>query len=232
MSISGFFERMMRIRNPHFALSENITTYVFISFILHLICCKIRGVLYPLLKGRLQFCLFLESSVSLRFIHNIKFGKYCLIEKGCILSAPVSDSLTIGDGSKISAYSSIHVSKNFQNLTGFIRIGKGVGIGEYANLGGAGGLTIGNDCIVGAYFSCHPENHNFSDHDQLIKHQGVTHKGIKIGDNCWIGAKVTILDGAQVGNGCVIAAGAVVKDIFPDHSLIAGVPAKLIRKIE
>ena len=64
----------------------------------------------------------------------------------------------------------------------------------------------------------------------MIKHQGVSRKGIVIGDNCWIGAKVTILDGVRIGNSCVIAAGAVVKGEFPDHCVIAGVPARVIRK--
>ena len=139
-------------------------------------------------------------------------------------------SLCIGDSVKISAYSTIHVSKNLQDITGHIKIGNEVGIGEFANLGGAGGLEIGHNCIIGAYFSCHPENHNFENHDKLIKHQGVSRKGIVIGDNCWIGAKVTILDGVRIGNSCVIAAGAVVKGEFPDHCVIAGVPARVIRK--
>ena len=52
---------------------------------------------------------------------------------------------------------------------------------------------------------------------------------LKVGCNCWIGAKVTILDGARVGNGCIIAAGAVVRGEFPDNVIIGGVPAKIIK---
>ena len=54
---------------------------------------------------------------------------------------------------------------------------------------------------------------------------------LEIGVNCWIGAKVTILDGVSIGEGCVIAAGAVVKEDIPPHSLVAGVPARLIRRL-
>ena len=75
----------------------------------------------------------------------------------------------------------------------------------------------------------HSENHVFSDADKTIREQGVSHKGIKIGSNCWIGAKVTILDGAVVGDGCVIAAGAVVRGTFPENCVIGGVPARILK---
>lgn len=230
MCVSCLFEKMMRLRNPHFILSKNITIYTLWQFIMHLLFCKIRGCIYALLRGKGGWSLFLEKNVTLYYFRNMKLGKMILIEKGTIISAMAPQSLYIGNNVKISAYSTIHVSKNFQDVTGSIKIGDGVGIGEFANLGGAGGLVIGNDCIIGAYFSCHPENHIYNDPSKLIKHQGVLRKGIIIGDNCWIGAKVTILDGAKVGSSCVIAAGAVVKGEFPDHCVIAGIPAKIIRK--
>ena len=89
-------------------------------------------------------------------------------------------------------------------------------------------MTIGDDTITGAYLSIHPENHNFDDISSAIRLQGVTRKGISIGKNCWIGAKVTILDGANIGDGCVIAAGAVVNQSFSDNQIIGGIPAKVI----
>ena len=104
-------------------------------------------------------------------------------------------------------------------------------LGEFAYLGGAGGLEIGNDCVIGQYFSCHPENHQFEDSSKLIRLQGTTRKGIKIGNNCWIGAKVTILDGVTIGDNCVIAAGAVVTKSMPAGRLIGGVPAKVLKAI-
>ncbi len=56
-------------------------------------------------------------------------------------------------------------------------------------------------------------------------------KFIKIGDGCFLGAQVIILHGVELGKGCVVAAGSLVKDSFPDYSLIAGVPAKLMKKL-
>lgn len=55
-------------------------------------------------------------------------------------------------------------------------------------------------------------------------------RGVTIGSDVWIGDNCTFLDGAHVGNGCVVAAGAVVKGQFEDYSIIGGVPAKVIKK--
>ena len=108
-------------------------------------------------------------------------------------------------------------------------VGDNVGLGTHGFWGCAGGIEIGSDVIFGNYVSLHSENHNFKDLIKPIRLQGVNHKGIKIGSNCWIGSKVTILDGATIGNGCIIAAGAVLKGIFPDNVIIGGVPARILK---
>jgi acetyltransferase-like isoleucine patch superfamily enzyme len=136
--------------------------------------------------------------------------------------------ITIGDNVSIGSDSKVIVSTSLNNIGIGITIEDNVGIGEFAYLGGAGGLSIGSDCIIGQYFSCHPENHNFNDQTKLIREQGVTRKGITIHPNCWIGSKVTILDGVEIGANSVIAAGAVVTKSLPENSIIAGVPAKKI----
>ena len=136
----------------------------------------------------------------------------------------------LGNNVRVGAFSQVVASTSFNQIGEFIRIGNNVGIGEFAYLGGGGGLEIGDDCIIGQYFSCHPENHNYAKPDELIRHQGVERKGIKIGKNCWIGSKVTILDGVTIGDNCVIAAGAVVTKSMPSNSVIGGVPARVLRK--
>jgi acetyltransferase-like isoleucine patch superfamily enzyme len=131
----------------------------------------------------------------------------------------------------IGAYSRIIISTSFNNMGKYIVIGNNVGMGEFAYLGGGGGLKIGDDCIIGQYLSCHPENHIYTDALKPIREQGVTRKGIEIGKNCWIGSKVTITDGVIIGDNCIIAAGAVVTKSMPPNSLIGGVPAKVIRAV-
>jgi len=142
------------------------------------------------------------------------------------------EGIELGRNFKLGAFSHMVASGTLSELGQGIIIGDNVGISEFAYLGGAGGLRIGSDVIVGQYFSTHPENHIFADPNVPIRMQGVTRKGIEIGSDCWIGAKVTVLDGVTLGRGCVVAAGSVVIGSFPDYSIIGGVPARVLKMRE
>lgn len=158
-------------------------------------------------------------------------GGVVRIEEHCLVDCAANDGIYLGRNFKLGAHSRLIASGTLSDLGIGIRIGDNVGIGEFAYIGGAGGVTIGADTIVGQYFSVHPENHNFEDRNRPIREQGVTRTGIEIGESCWIGAKVTVTDGVKVGRHCVIAAGSVVTRSFPDYAVIGGVPARLIRAI-
>jgi len=96
-------------------------------------------------------------------------------------------------------------------------------------VGCQGGVNIGENVIMGPRVNIHSENHNFEDINIPIKDQGVSRKGININNNCWVGAGVIFLDGVTIGEGCVIAAGSVVNKSFPKNSIIAGVPARILK---
>lgn len=117
-----------------------------------------------------------------------------------------------------------------QEATGFLQIGENCLLQPYAMMNAAGaGITIGNHVICGQMVSIHAGHHVFSDPARLIREQGTTHKGVVIEDDCWIGAKVTILDGVTIGRGSVIGAGAVVTSSLPPLSVAAGNPARILR---
>ena len=224
-SIISYFGKL---KNPKFQLSQNVSTAILFSFL----CDKMWGVFRGL---RLVFhfknpkLIMLGRNVTLRGIKFLKLGKSIQIGNNVTIIAYGNEGLSIGNYVWIGAHSSIKVSFSFNDFGDHITIGNNVGIGEYAHLGGAGGLTIGDDCIIGPYFSCHPENHNFYSEDALIRLQGVNRKGINIGKNCWIGAKVTILDGVSIGENCIIAAGAVVTKSMPSNAVLGGLPARVIQ---
>lgn len=223
----GIITAVARKKNPAFRFDDAVSTGTILSFTFIKFIAWIRG-LRLLFHFRLPRLLFLGRGVKFFNLRNINFGNMVQVGDNVYMSGLGKQGLYIGDHVWIGSHSSIKVSFSLNNLGEHIVIGHHVGIGEYAHLGGAGGLTIGNDCIIGSYFSCHPENHHF-DGDELIRLQGTSRSGIKIGNNCWIGAKVTVLDGVSIGDNCVIAAGAVVNKSIPANSIAAGVPAKVIR---
>ena len=74
-------------------------------------------------------------------------------------------------------------------------------------------------------------NHNFDDANKRIDEQGVSTSQTVIDDDVWIGANAVILSGVTISTHSVVAAGAVVTKDVPPHSLVAGVPANIIKKI-
>ncbi|MCU0430083.1 MAG: acyltransferase [Cytophagaceae bacterium] len=221
---------IIRIKNPGFHFDEKISFSILIELFLIRFQALLRGTKL-LLRGKYFTLLMLGESVKFNYVSGIRLGKMVSIGDYSFLSGLGTDGLRIGDHSSIGAFSRLICSSNFQRLGIGIRIGKHVGIGEYAFIGGAGGVSIGDECIIGQYLSCHPENHEYQNLKVPIRLQGCTRKGITIGPNCWIGAKVTILDGVEIGQHCVIAAGSVVTKSFPSYSVIGGVPARILRSL-
>jgi len=120
-----------------------------------------------------------------------------------------------------------------------------ISIGEGFYLMKRGGLVLGNRCA----FGCHVQiyNHapitignNFLGASNLILNSGLHEavtlqpeaRAINIGDRVWTGLRVTILGGVNIGSDVVIGAGSLVNRDIPSGSVAAGVPAKVIRKIE
>lgn len=175
---------------------------------------------------------FIGSRTKILNSGNVIFGKSVTIDKHCLLDGFSSEKIILGDCVKIGAFSKLTSTSHFSKYGKGLKMGNNSAIGDYTHFGAAGGIEIGNDVIMGSYISFHSENHNFTDKSKLIREQGVTSKGIKLGNNIWVGAKVTFLDGCIVGDNSVVAAGAVVNGTFPDNVVIGGVPAKILKNIE
>ena len=217
-------------KNSSFKFDKNISSNIIILFTLKKVLALLRSIkLFRITK--LKKKVFLGKSVELFNKKNMIIGNNVNIGDFVKLYALGKEPLTIGDNVNIGSFSQIVISTTFNDLGKYIKIGNNVGIGEFSYIGGAGGVSIDNDTIIGQYFSIHPENHIYTNNNLLIREQGVSRKGVQVGSNCWIGAKVTLLDGVTVGNNCIIAAGAVVTKSIPDSVLVGGVPAKIIKEL-
>lgn len=117
---------------------------------------------------------------------------------------------------------------------GKIKIGKNFSCNTYCHINASVGGTIffGNDVLVGPNVIVRTANHNFQNVNKAINQQGHNYSDIRIANNVWIGANCIILSGLEIGEGAVIAAGAVVNKSVEPYSIVGGVPAKFLKKIK
>jgi len=110
-----------------------------------------------------------------------------------------------------------------KNLT----IGKNVFFNSGCTIQDHGGVTIGDSTLIGHNVVLATLNHNMNP-----EHRGdIIAAPIKIGRNVWIGSNATVLSGVTIGDGAVIAAGAVVTKNVPENTVVAGVPAKIVKSV-
>jgi acetyltransferase-like isoleucine patch superfamily enzyme len=188
---------------------------------------KFRGFLSGVKYEKIPF---IGKGVTIKASYKFRSGKGLTIGNYCYIDAISADGINVGHNVSIGRNTIIECTGNLQHLGRGLKVGNNVGLGTDNYYGCAGGVEIGDDTIVGNFVSFHSENHVHTDLTKPIRLQGVTHQGIRIGKNCWIGAKVTILDGATLGDGCIIAAGAVLTaGYYENNGIYGGVPAKLIK---
>lgn len=189
----------------------------------------VRAILYRLIL-HMDGIAAIESGVRLRFTDHIRLGRHVYLDQGVYLHA-CPDGIEIGDNSLVMHGAILHVY-NFRNLPhAFIRIGKDCLIGERSILRGQGGITIGDRVYTAPLVQILAVNHVFEDPNRPFIEQGITTEGIHVEDDVWIGAGAIITDGVRIGKGAVIAAGAVVTEDVPSHTVVGGVPARVLHKV-
>jgi acetyltransferase-like isoleucine patch superfamily enzyme len=109
-----------------------------------------------------------------------------------------------------------------------LKLGRNVGISPHSQFNAAGGIEIGDDTLVGPGCTFWSVNHRFDDTRVPIRLQGYDAQEIVVGRDCWIAARAIVLPGVHIGDGSVVAAGAVVNRTCAPRSILAGVPAKVI----
>lgn len=190
----------------------------------------VRGMLWSLLRLRRPRALLLGRHVQfvqaarLRNGHGVALGAFGYIDCSAEEGLNLADRVTIRERAWIQSRSGLN--KRAAGLW----IGERSYIGPNAVIGLGGPVRIGADVQIGAGFTLTAEAHVADAHGSFTGGE-VSRVGVRIGDNCWFGNNVSVLDGVTIGEGCIIGAGSIVTRSIPAHSVAYGAPAKVTRTL-
>ena len=179
-----------------------------------------RKLIYNLAFGT-QFKYF-GKNCCLEISGDVKIGKQVyigdqvslIVEKGAALH--IADHSFIGESCYIKCFG------------GQIEIGRDVSINSKSFINGCGGVTIGDNTRIGTQSIIIASNHKFDDPNVLVK-DAITKQGVQLGENIWLSARVTVLDGVQIANDTVIGACSLVTKPLTESGVYVGVPAKKMK---
>lgn len=211
-------------------LDENIPVFYIFKLCIKYGLMYLRGFIFCVFRLRKFKKLFKSSNVKIQCPKKLILGNNVKLHENVYIDALSREGVILEDNVVIGRNSRIECTGSLNFVGKGIKIGSHTSFGSDCFFGAAGGIEIGNNVISGQNVRFHSENHKYEDNNLLIREQGVTHEGIKIGNNCWIGAGAVFLDGSEVNDGTVIAANSVVTKKFPKDVVIGGVPARIISK--
>jgi acetyltransferase-like isoleucine patch superfamily enzyme len=148
---------------------------------------------------------------------RVRFNGWVRFEKPC-------KDITLGDDSMVGVGCYFLATES-----GFIHVGRNVGINDHCYLTSNYGVTIGDGVRIAEFVSIRDYDHEFGRTDIPIREQGLRGGPITVGNDVWIGRGVMITGGVTIGRGCVIGANSVVTKDLPDWSIAVGAPARVIK---
>jgi acetyltransferase-like isoleucine patch superfamily enzyme len=207
--------------------------------ILFTLLCGMGGAAGLFLRNHLYRPLFKEigrkvvfgRNVTIRHPQRIRLGDHVILDDNTVIDAKGTTNRGISIGHNV------YVGRNtiIYCKNGNIAIGDEVNISSNCQFVSSNDMTIGRDTVIGAYsyllsgggYDYTPGAPRFAAQNGFLT-SGV----LVVGENCWLGAGVIVLDAASIGEHSVVAAGAVVNKPVPAHSVVGGIPARLIKSIE
>ncbi|MHB1583352.1 MAG: acyltransferase, partial [Acidimicrobiales bacterium] len=141
--------------------------------------------------------------------------------------------IRIGEGTMVGPYASLSAGMApGQTMASdpVVRIGDRCVIGRGSHIVGHWQVELGDDIQTGPYVYITDQNHSYEDPRQPVGRQWPVEAAVRIGSGSWLGAHAVVLPGAVLGENVVVAAGAVVRGEFPDRCVVAGVPARIVRR--
>ena len=216
----------------NYKIDKHISWFSITIILFEKIIQLLRGLCIKFLFKKQNGLLFVGRRCTLKFKHLIKLGKSTNIGNNVIINALSKNGISIGNNVTIHDNTIIECTGVLNYLGVGLKIGNNVGIAQNCFIQVRGKVTIGNNVIFGPDVSIFSENHIIEDPYTPISKQGVVREDVFIEDGAWLGTKSTILSGVTVGKNSVVAAGSVVNKNVPPHTVVGGVPAKIIKQIK
>jgi acetyltransferase-like isoleucine patch superfamily enzyme len=228
------YTRLMGTEPEKLAWEESGTAAPALSAVLYY---AYKKGFWPLLRGllfqpRLRACdgrFFLGCQTKILFPSYLAVGRNVAIGDYVYMNCYGREGVRLGNNVRIREFGWVQVTSHLTNPGEGLVIGDDTYVGPHSVLGAGGKITIGRDVAFGAYVQLLAENHNFGDPQRAINEQGVSRRGISVGDGCWLGNSVIVLDGVQIGPRAVIGAGSVVTRDVPAAAIAVGNPARVVR---
>jgi acetyltransferase-like isoleucine patch superfamily enzyme len=157
---------------------------------------------------------------------NIMLGSRCCVSRHATLRANTArePGIRLGDRTHIGEYSLVAANR------GWVNIGDDSWVGSHCSIQGNGGVSIGNHVMIASLCAINTVSHRSDRLDLPMNQQGTYCDPVIIEDDVWIGIGAIILQGVRIGQGSIVAAGAVVNRNLPPNSIAMGVPARAENK--
>ena len=184
-----------------------------------------------IMKIRYVYRLLFTSIIYRQFFRSL--GKHTLIESP--LKIMNEKNIDIGYNVTIEKYVTLYSVEQYNRkmYAGKIKIGNNVYMNNNCNITAANSIIIHDNVVMAFNVSCFDFNHNYEDLETPVKYSDLSVLGeIIISENCWIGMNVSIIGNVHLGKNCIVGANSVVTKSFPENTVIAGIPAKIIKKYD
>jgi acetyltransferase-like isoleucine patch superfamily enzyme len=196
-----------------------------------MIIALLRGFIKRIGFGKSSGIMLIGKGVLIRHPSKLKVGRNFVAEDYCEIHAHSKRGINMGNKVTIGSFALIRPTNYYGGELGEgLTVGDNSNIGPYCYIGCSGYVSIGNNVMISPRVSIYAENHNTDRTDIPMKDQGVKRSEVTIADDCWIASHSVILSGVTIGCGSVVAAGSVVTKNVPPFSIVAGVPAKVIKQ--
>jgi acetyltransferase-like isoleucine patch superfamily enzyme len=190
----------------------------------------LRSKLYPRIFGRVGRNVVFGTNVVFRHPHKIEIGDNVIIDDNCLLDAKGAENSGIRIGS------GVYLGRNtiLSCKDGDIEIGDHANIGFNCEIFSSSKVVLEEYALLAAYcYVVGGGNYDLKNTGLPIAQQPIFEKkGVTIEKNCWLGARVTVLDGVNIGHDSAVGSGALVNSEIAPFSIAVGVPAKVVKSRE